>query len=140
MEFLGVSYQRNSMWNFRGKRSLVEFAKWNFQRWPRKNNVEFLGVLVFDLGIFKESNTVLWNCQGWSFVLSGISKGKVKMKYFRGVPRSMSSTTLPICFFFFWNSPIFCILHNKVALLTRRCFERGTRNCHHRIFKKVLTI
>ena len=140
MEFLGVSYQRNSMWNFHGKRSLVDFAKWNFQRWPRKNNVEFLGVLVFDLGIFKESNTVLWTCQGWSFVLSGISKGKVKMKYFRGVKRSMSSTSPSLFVFFFWNSPIFCILNNKVALLTRRCFEQGTRNCHHRTSKKVLTI
>ena len=35
---------------------------------------------------------------------------------------------------------IFCVLHNKVALLTRRCSERGRRNCRQRIFRKVLTI
>ena len=32
---------------------------------------------------------------------------------------------------------IFCLLHNKVALLTR-CSERGIRNRHQRIFRKVL--
>ena len=45
---------------------------------PRKNNVEFpaLGVFVFGLGISKEYNTILWNIQGLSFVLSGISRCK----------------------------------------------------------------
>ena len=52
--------------------------KWNFQGWPRKNNVEFPGVFVFGLGISKGSNTILWNIQGLSFVLSGISRCKVK--------------------------------------------------------------
>ena len=28
-------------------------------------------------------------------------------------------------------------LHNKAALVMRRCSELGTRNCHQRIFKKV---
>ena len=56
-------YQRNSMCNFWG--------------WPRKNNVEFPGVFVFGLGISKGSNTILWNIQGLSFVLSEISRGKV---------------------------------------------------------------
>ena len=35
---------------------------------------------------------------------------------------------------------IFCVIHDKVALLTRRCSEWGTRNRHQRIFRKVLTI
>ena len=34
-------------------------TKWNFQRWPRKNNVEFRGVSVFGLGISKGSNIIL---------------------------------------------------------------------------------
>ena len=33
--------------------------KWNFQRLLRKNKVEFPGVLVFGLGIFEKSNTIL---------------------------------------------------------------------------------
>ena len=33
---------------------------------------------------------------------------------------------------------IFCVLHDKVALLRKRCSERGTRNRHQRIFRKVL--
>ena len=35
---------------------------------------------------------------------------------------------------------IFCVLHDKVALLTRRCSERGTRNRHQRVFRKVLIL
>ena len=35
---------------------------------------------------------------------------------------------------------IFCVIHSEVALLTRKCTEWGTRNCHQRMFKKVLTI
>ena len=59
---------------------------------PRKNNVEFpaLGVFVFGLGISKESNTILWNIQGLSFVLSGISRGKVR-KNSREFQKSISS-------------------------------------------------
>ena len=34
----------------------------------------------------------------------------------------------------------FCISHNKVALLTRRHSEQGTRNRHQRVFRKVLII
>ena len=52
--------------------------KWDFQGWLRKNNVEFPGVFVFCLGVPERSNSILWNIQGFSFVLSGISKGKVK--------------------------------------------------------------
>ena len=43
-----------------------------------KNEVEFPRVFVFGLGIYKGSNTILWNIQGLSFVLSGISWGKVR--------------------------------------------------------------
>ena len=35
---------------------------------------------------------------------------------------------------------IFCVLHDKVALLRRRYSERETRNRHQRIFRKVLTM
>ena len=35
---------------------------------------------------------------------------------------------------------VFCVLHNKVALLTRTCSEWGTKNRHQRIFRKFLTI
>ena len=53
----------------------MEFRRgmWNFQGRPRKNYVEFPGVLVFGLGISKGCNTNLHNFQGWSFDLSGIS-------------------------------------------------------------------
>ena len=40
--------------------------------------MEFPGVFVFDLGISKGSNTILYNIHGLSFVLSGISRGKAK--------------------------------------------------------------
>ena len=33
---------------------------------------------------------------------------------------------------------IFFVLHSKVALLTKRCSEFGTRSRHQRIFRKVL--
>ena len=32
------------------------------------------------------------------------------------------------------------VIHNEVVLLTRKCSEWGTRNCHQRMFRKVLTI
>ena len=35
---------------------------------------------------------------------------------------------------------IFCVLHDKVALLTRRRSERGTRNRYKIISRKLLTI
>ena len=35
---------------------------------------------------------------------------------------------------------IFCVLYDKVALLTRRYSERETKNRHHRIFREVLTM
>ena len=36
--------------------------------------------MLFGLGISKGYNTILWNFQGWSFVLSGIFRGRVKKK------------------------------------------------------------
>ena len=33
--------------------------RWNFQGWPKKNNVEFPVVFVFGLGIAKGSNAIL---------------------------------------------------------------------------------
>ena len=36
------------------------------------------------------------------------------------------------------NVKIFCVLHNKVAMLSRRLSERGTRNHYQIIFRKVL--
>ena len=34
---------------------------------------------------------------------------------------------------------ILYVLHDKVTLLRRRRSERGTRNCHQRMFRKVWT-
>ena len=70
---------RGGTWGHGISRSIEEIAcgnsrgqlkkNWNFWGWPRKINLEFPGVLVF--------NTVLWNFQGWSFFWSGISGGKM---------------------------------------------------------------
>ena len=35
---------------------------------------------------------------------------------------------------------IFCVLHDKVALVSTRYSEQETRNRHQRIFRKVLTM
>ena len=48
-----------------------------FPRVTKKKNVEVLGVFVFGLGISKGSNNFV-EYPGLSFVLSGISRGKVK--------------------------------------------------------------
>ena len=31
---------------------------------------------------------------------------------------------------------IFYVLHDKVALLMKRRYKRGTRNCHHKFLKR----
>ena len=62
--------------------------KWNFQGWPRKNNVKFPGASVFGLGISKGSNTILWN------IYPGVEKFK------GGFSKSIPST-LPSKFGFF---------------------------------------
>ena len=70
-------YQRNRLWNFQG---LI------------KNEVEFQRVTKKN----KDSNTILWNFQGWSFVFSRISRGKIKKwKIPGGFQKSMSSTPSP---------------------------------------------
>ena len=77
------------------------------QRQTRKINAEFPGVLVFCFGISKGSSTILWNFQEWSFVFSGISRGKVKKwKIPEGFSKSMSSTLLHPVWLFFWNRPM----------------------------------
>ena len=64
-----------------------------------KKNVEFPGVFVFGLGISKGSNTISWNIQRLSFVLSGIPRGKVKkLKNPGGFEKTISSN-LPIWIF-----------------------------------------
>ena len=47
---------------------------------PRKVHVEFPGVLVFGLKIFKGCNLISLNFQGWGYVLPEISRGTDKTK------------------------------------------------------------
>ena len=85
---------RNSMCNFRGQLK----TKWDFRGWTSKNKVD--GVFAFGLGISKGSNTILWNIQRLSFVLSGICWGKVKkMKNSREVFKKVYPQ--PSCLDFF---------------------------------------
>ena len=78
------------LWDFWGLiKNEVEFPR------ETKKNTEFF---VFGLGISKRSNTNLWNIQGLSFVMSGISWGKKEIKNSREVfkkvyPQSFSSPT-----------------------------------------------
>ena len=76
---------------------------------PRKNNVEFpaLGVFVFGLGISKESNTILWNIQGLSFVLSGISRCKERKNSRGGFKKVYPQTPL----FGFFSGIAQCSIH-----------------------------
>ena len=61
--------------------------------------MKFPGVLAFVLGISKGSDAILWNFQGLSFVLSGISRGKVKkLKNSRGIQIQVCSQ-FPTVFF-----------------------------------------
>ena len=62
------------MWNFR----VLIKNKVEFPGMTKKNNVEYPGVFVFDLQMSKGCNTILQKIQGLSFVLSGISRDKVK--------------------------------------------------------------
>ena len=65
--------------------------------------MKFPGVLAFVLGISKGSDAILWNFQGLSFVLSGISRGKEKKKKnSRGF--SKKYVLNPPCLVFFRNS------------------------------------
>ena len=80
-----------------------------FPRMAKKNNVEFPGVFLFGLAISKESHTTLWNIQGLNFVLSGISRGKVRNKKFEGVFKKVYPQRP--CLDFFWKIAYFiCLL------------------------------
>ena len=74
MEFPRVGIKETSKFNFQ---ELIKNGV-EFLRVTQKKNVEFPRVFVFGLGISMGSNTILWNIQGMSFALSGISRGKVK--------------------------------------------------------------
>ena len=96
-------YWRNSKSNFQGLiKNNVEF-----QGWSRKNHVEFPGVLVLGLkisegccGCATQFCGVSSSAIGWSFVLSGISRGKVRNLKIPGeVQKSVSSTPPPTHFF-----------------------------------------
>ena len=71
------SRHRHNNWLLQKKIKQGGLRIWNFHRWSRKGCVEFSWVLVFGLGNPNGCNTILWNFQGWSVILSGISKGKV---------------------------------------------------------------
>ena len=71
------SHHRHNNWLLQKKIKQGGLRIWNFHRWSRKGCVEFPWVLVFGLGNPNGCNTILWNFQGWSVILSGISKGKV---------------------------------------------------------------
>ena len=78
MHRIPIHWAQNSIYP-NGKHFLPNLIK-NKVQFPRvikKKNMEFPGVFVFGLGISKGSNTILWNIQGLSFVLSGISRVKV---------------------------------------------------------------
>ena len=79
-------------------------TKWNFQVWPRKDNVKFPGVFVFGLRISKGSDTILWNIQGLSFVLFWISRSKVKKWKIPGVfSKKYTLNPPPTLFWFFYG-------------------------------------
>ena len=63
-----------------------------------KNSVKFPWFLVSGLGNSNGCDIIWWNFQEWSFILSGIYKGKVPLskKYVLNTP----------CLDLFWNNPI----------------------------------
>ena len=72
---LGYSRKKQTMggWGYGISRAIKEIECGIYRGgWPRKNYVEFTGVLVIGIGISKGCNTVLHNFQVWSFDLSGI--------------------------------------------------------------------
>ena len=72
--------------------------KWNFQGWPRKNNVEFPGVLDFGFGISTGSNKNLWTFQGGAFCLE-FPWGKVKKWKIPGTGSKKYAFNPPFGFF-----------------------------------------
>ena len=92
-------YQRNSMWNFQGLiKNKMEYPKCDQEKIMWK----FQGS-VFGIGISKGSNTILWNIQGLSLVLSGISRFKVKKWKTPGFPKKYILN--PIVWIFFQEQP-----------------------------------
>ena len=61
--------------------------------------MKFPGVLALVHGISKGSDAILWNFQGLSFVLSGISRGKEKKRKIPGDSQKSMSSTRPVWFF-----------------------------------------
>ena len=62
--------------------------------------MEFPRVTKKECGISKGSNTSSWNYQGWSLVLSGISRGKVKKRKITGFFKKVHTMKyVPVCFF-----------------------------------------
>ena len=93
-------YQRNSMWNFQGWKMM-----WNFQgvTIPRKNNVEFLWIFGFCIGISKGSNTTYSGiCRGWALFCLEFPGFRVNDSLAGG--EGGEGLPLPPSLFFFWNS------------------------------------
>ena len=120
-------YQRNSIWNLQ---DWVK-TKGNFQGWPRKNNVEFPGVFIFGLGISLGSNAILWNIQGWSYILSGISRVKYKNEKYQGffLKRYVLN---PPCFF--WNRPM---SNGLIVVKALDSQSRGLAFKNHRVAPRL---
>ena len=103
---------------------------WNFQGWSRKNHVVFPGVFVLGLKISDGCNTILWIFQGWSLILSGISRDKLKnLKIPEGF-KKLGPQSHSVCFYF-WNSP-FGLENYSLSLLfifiksfLSKMFDRG---------------
>ena len=70
----------------------------HFHKWSRKKHVEFLGILDSDPKILKGCK-ILQSFQGWSFVFSGISKGKVRNLK---IPRVFPKKHVLNALVFFW--------------------------------------
>ena len=66
-------YWKNRIWKFQGSTKKKKGISRDDQENIMRN---FHGSWFMVFGIFKWCNTILWNFQGWSFVLSGSSKAK----------------------------------------------------------------
>ena len=91
----------------------------------------FPWALVFGLGISKRCNTILRNFEGWSFVFSGISKGKGKVTNIK-TPGVLSKKYIlkPPCLDFFWNSSL-------AFFKQQNCYNKMTSVRKYYISKKL---